>query len=78
MKDKIAKWFVYILEKYGIDPMYFFTIVCIILSLVYIKDFKNWHKTQLSNKFLAITTVLATSLLIVISLMRIVGILKFK
>jgi hypothetical protein len=75
MKNKIAKWLVATLEKVGIDPIYFCTVVSILICFMYLKEFKNWKKTRFSVKLLAISTLFGTIVLILISLFKILGIL---
>ena len=76
MKNKFAEWLYSILNRYGIDPIYFATVICIFISLYYKNEFKNWNETSFSTKLLAISTVFGTSILVLLSLFRLVGIVK--
>jgi hypothetical protein len=65
------------LEKNGLDPFYTVTVVCIIVTISYWKDFKNWDKIPSWNKGSAASAACAAIVFTIISLLRIIGIIHF-
>lgn len=73
MKDRIVNWLSHALDKFGIDPIYFSTLVGI-ATLLYFKDeFIHWKTSQLSNRLLAISVAFGTSILIILSIFKLLG-----
>ena len=48
-KDKIADFISEFLIKHGLDPIYICTVFCILISVSYLKDMKNWKKASFSG-----------------------------
>lgn len=76
-RDDLADRITGFLQESGIDPIYFATLVCILITVSYWNDFKNWEKLPGWNKGLVASAVFATMVLSTISLLRIVGVIKF-
>ncbi len=55
--------------------MYFSTIICLIIALSYWKDFKNWENIEYWKKGLALSTVFATIILIIFSVLKLLNII---
>ena len=78
MKDNFTKWIATKLEDIGIDPIYFITIVCLLISFSYIKSIRNWDRANFPDKLIVISTFFGTTILTIISLFRILGIIKLE
>lgn len=76
LKDKIATKLYEFFNKTGADPIYTATIICFIITLFYVKDFNNWKNTSLPDKGLALSALFGTIILTVISLLKIIGLIK--
>lgn len=75
LKDKIAEKLKLFLESIGTDPIFISTVICIIISILYIRESRNWGKMSDSRKLLAISTMFGTLILILISLLRLAGVI---
>jgi hypothetical protein len=66
------------LENLGINPLYFSTIVCIIVVISYWQQFKNWDKIETWRKGLALSPVFAAIVFSVLSLLNLIGFINFN
>jgi hypothetical protein len=74
MKDDLAESFVQFLKENGIDPIYAITILSLLITLSYWRDFKNWNNTPNWAKRIPATTALGTAVFVIMSLLHLLGI----
>ncbi len=63
------------LEEKGIDVFYAANILALLATLSYWKEFKNWRDVPAWKKGLAKSTVFATSVLTIVSILHMMGLL---
>lgn len=71
--DKIGEFFDFI----GIDHFYGVTLICLIITLSYWKEYKNWDNIESWRKGLAGTALFASISFSLISILRLIGIINF-
>ena len=76
-KDFIVRRVRIFLEETGIEPLYFATVVCILIVVSYWYQFKNWNNIEGWRKGLAVSSLFAAITLTIISLLRILGMIDF-
>lgn len=76
-KGKVANFIYNNLQKIGLDPIYTFTIICIVISAIYLKDIKNWDRVNFSSKLLVGSTFFGTFIAIILSLLKLLNIVAF-
>ena len=76
MKDWLVKNIIRFLEKNGIDPMYAATIFSILIVLTYRKDLMMWKQLPDWKKGIIGTTFVGTIVFILISLLRLIGLIN--
>ena len=75
-KDELAEKLIAFLESLGIDPIYGLTIIAIGFSLSNYKDLRNWENIKPEwRKGLIKSTLFATMLALMMSLLRFFGLL---
>jgi hypothetical protein len=77
MTDKLAERIVNFFQEVGINPLYAITALCIIITLSYWNDFKNWSELAGWNKRLAVSAVLASTVLLIFTLLSLLGFASF-
>lgn len=77
MKDRVAERIVEFFQGIGFNPLYAITVVCILITLSYWNDFKNWSELPGWNKRLAASAVLASVVLLIFSLLSLFGVADF-
>lgn len=70
MKDKITSEFSQFFHNLGIDPINAITVICIVISLTYLKDLKNWDELPSYRRSIIRSALIATAFLMIISLIR--------
>ncbi len=65
MLDKLIE----LLIRHGINPFYFFTLICIFFSLSYLKKNKTWKQLTFFEKRINIGTFIVTFVMIVLSIL---------
>lgn len=70
LKERLAKKLITFLENQGIEPIYGITIISILITLSYWKDFKNWKDRPGWIKGLAGTSLVASIIFSIMSLLR--------
>jgi hypothetical protein len=75
-KDGLINRFRLLLENLGINPLYFSTIVCIIVTITYWRQFKNWDKIEYWRKGLAGSALFASIVFSILSLLKLFGIIN--
>jgi len=74
-KEGLINKFRVLLENIGINPLYFSTIVSIIVTITYLRQFKNWDNIEYWRKGLAGSALFASIVFSVISLLKLFGII---
>lgn len=64
-----------LLEEFGIDAIYMSTIVVLIVAVLFYGDIKRWKKLNWDRKLWIVSLFYALTILLVISLLRLVGVL---
>ena len=75
-EDKLANNLRIFLQAHGINPVYFTTVVGILISLSYYKDLKNWEHVVRVKKGMIVVTLIGTSLLSLVSILGLLGIIN--
>lgn len=75
-RDSFARKIRILLEDYGIDPLYAVTVITVLIALSYRKELKEWDKIQGWRKGIVISTFFGASVLVLISLLRLVGVIE--
>jgi hypothetical protein len=76
-EDDLLKKLNIFLEKNGIDPIYFFTVVCIISAISFWPQYKDWKNIEYWRKGLALSSALGAITLTIISLLKLFKIIDF-
>ena len=76
VRDSIINKFRLLLENLGINPLYFATIVCIIVTISYRKQFQNWENIEGWRKGLASSALFASITMTIFSLLKLFGIIS--
>ncbi len=74
-EDNLIDKLISFLLAHGINPVYFFTVVCIIVSLSYYKDLKNWENVDPVKKWIIVPALIGTAFLILLSILKLLGII---
>ena len=77
MIDYQGKNLLQFFKEIGIDPLYAITILSIIITLSYWKNYKNWKNLESSRKGLIISSLFASTVLILMSFLNIIGVIKY-
>ena len=75
MKEWLARKINAWLDQYGIDPLYAMTIICILATLSYWKEFRRWEETDDWRKRLALSAALAAVVLTFFSVIKLFGVI---
>jgi len=70
LRDNIGKTLVEMWHSLGINPIYGSTIVCIIITATYWKQFKNWDEQPDYMKSYLKSGIFVTVVLVIISLLN--------
>ena len=74
-KKELVDVVIRFLKENNIEPIYFFTLVCLIIVLGYKNEFRNWKKLESWRKGLASSALFAAIVFLIISLLKIFGII---
>lgn len=75
IKEDLVDIIIKYLKENNIDPMYFFTLVCLIVALSYRKEFKNWENIEYWRRGLALSAIFAATVLSIISILKLSNII---
>ena len=70
MNDTIGKKLLQFFKDNGLDPLYTITIISIIISISYWNNYKNWDTLENSRKGLVISSIFASLIFVIMSLLR--------
>lgn len=76
-RDDIVNKMITFLEKKGIDPLHMFTLLALILALSYYKELRNWEEIEDWRKGLIMGTIFCASLMLIVSILRLLAIIEF-
>ena len=76
-KDKLANDLRIFGQSHGINPVYFTTVVGIIVSLSYYKDLKNWENVVPAKKWIIVPTLIGTAVFTFMSILGLLGIANY-
>ena len=76
IKDSVMEKFVIFLQSIGINPLYFFTLVCILVTIGYWRQFKDWENIEYWRKGLAGSALFASIVFSILSLLKLFGIIN--
>ena len=74
--SELIKYIKEFLEDRGIDPFYAVTVFCILITLSYWKDFRDWKKIEGWKKGLAGSALFAAVTFSIISILRLLGVIN--
>ncbi len=77
LKDKFSEYLGDIFEALGIDSFYGSTILILFFALSYIGDFQHWKDLPDWRKMIVGSTAFAACFLVILSLLRLTGVLTF-
>lgn len=77
MKEELSTNIRVFLEEHGIDPFYFVTILAIAIMISYKNQLKEWDEQIGWQKGIILSTAIGTALLVLISLLRLIGVINF-
>lgn len=75
-KKDLINEFRLLLENIGVNPLYFSTIVCIIVSISYWEQYKNWDNIEYWRKALTGSALFAAIIFSIMSLLKLFGIIE--
>lgn len=75
LPDSLIEKIVIYLQSIGINPIYFFTIICILVTASYWRQFKDWDSIEYWRKGLAGSALFASIVLSIFSLLGLFGII---
>ena len=70
IKEDIVSFIIKFLQKYNIDPWYFFTIISIGIALSYRNVYKNWEKSEYWRKGFALSAAFGAIFFTTISILN--------
>ncbi len=76
-KDKLANDLRIFRQAHGINPVYFATVVGILISLSYYKDLKNWENVVPAKKWIIVPALIGTAVLSFMSILGLLGIANY-
>ncbi len=76
-KDELAKNINKFFLRHGMDPIYASTVVCILFTLSYWNEFKNWDNIEGWRRGLAGSALFASITFSIISFLKLVGLIHF-
>ncbi|MCW9708682.1 hypothetical protein J6I44_17605 [Aliifodinibius sp. 1BSP15-2V2] len=76
-RDKLVANIIDYLESIGLDPLHTFTVLSVIILISYQKKVRNWEQQKDWQKGIILSTAFCTSLLVIVSLLRIIGVINF-
>jgi hypothetical protein len=77
MKDELASEIRVFLQEHGIDPLYFVTILGIVIMISYKNQIKEWDEQLGWQKGIILSTAFGTAILVLISFLRLIGVINF-
>lgn len=77
MKESLADRLVSVFDALGANTLYAVTVLCVLITLSYWKDFQNWEEIPDWNRWLAASAVFASAVFVLLSLLNLAGIASF-
>ncbi len=77
IKEEIGKFIFRIFDELGIDPIYGGTTFILLITLSYWQEFKEWDRTPEWKRWIILSTAFGCIVAVLISLLRLIGVIKF-